>query len=455
MNEHRGIVNRLLWMQDEYGLTTEDRVLQKTPYSFDVSVWEFFWPLLTGARLVVARPGGHKDPSYLVNIIVEQQITTLHFVPSMLQIFLEEENLDRCTSIRRVICSGEALPYDLQCRFYEILDTELHNLYGPTEAAVDVTYWACPRESERAVVPIGFPVANTRMYILDRRLQPVPLGCTGELHIGGIQVARGYLKRPELTAERFIPDPFSSDPNGRLYKTGDLARYLPDRSIEYLGRTDFQVKIRGLRIELGEIEARITEFPGVNQCIVLLREDRPGNKLLVAYLSTEPDSTISIPDLRGHLSSILPDYMIPQHFAVLDAIPLSPNGKADRRALPEPKIDRMDDTSYVAPRNKTEEKIASIWRDLLKIDRVGVNDSFFDLGGHSLLLVRMHRRLKADFGSRLSIVELFQYPTVAALASHMNHESDNGISLEKTRALASKQRASLRRKKRTVHSGRI
>jgi len=274
----------------------------------------------------------------------------------------------------------------------------------------------------------------------------------GGLHIGGIQVARGYLKRTELTAEKFIPDPFTADPNGRLYKTGDLARYLPDRSIEYLGRTDFQVKIRGLRIELGEIEARVTEFPGVNQCIVLLREDRPENKLLVAYLSAEPERMISIADLRGHLSSILPDYMVPQHFVVLDSIPLSPNGKADRRALPEPKIDRIDDTSYVAPRNKTEQGIADIWKDLLKINRVGVNDSFFDLGGHSLLLVKMHRRLKADFAGRLTIVDLFQYPTVAALAAFMNHESNAVISLEKTRAIASKQRASLRKKRRAVQS---
>ena len=283
MNEHRGIVNRLIWMQEEYRLTPTDRVLQKTPFSFDVSVWEFFWPLQVGASLVLAKPGGHKDSTYLTKLIIDQGITTLHFVPSMLRIFLEEDGVEECNGIKRVICSGEALPYDLQKRFFEKLDTELHNLYGPTEAAVDVTYWACRPNSERNSVPIGYPIANTQMYILDHNLSPVPIGCSGELHIGGIQVARGYLNRPELTAEKFIPDPFSAASNARLYKTGDLARYLPDGSIEYLGRIDFQVKIRGLRVELGEIEVRLAELDAVTKCVVIVREDRPGDQRLVAY----------------------------------------------------------------------------------------------------------------------------------------------------------------------------
>ncbi|MGD9065106.1 MAG: amino acid adenylation domain-containing protein, partial [Desulfobacterales bacterium] len=235
MNEHRGICNRLLWMQDAYSLTAEDRVLQKTPFSFDVSVWEFFWPLLFGARLVVAKPGGHKDCGYLVQLIVEQKITTIHFVPSMLQAFLLDENIETCQSLNRVICSGEALPYALQERFFARLEAELHNLYGPTEAAVDVTYWACQRESELTTVPIGLPVANTQLYLLDSQLQPVPIGMPGELHIGGVQVARGYFNRPGLTAEKFISDPFNTDPDARLYKTGDLARYLPDGNLVYLG----------------------------------------------------------------------------------------------------------------------------------------------------------------------------------------------------------------------------
>ena len=241
LNLHRALVNRILWMQDEYQLTHEDRVLQKTPFSFDVSGWEFWWPLLTEAQMVIARPGGHKDSAYLVKLIQEQQVTTMHFVPPMLQVFLEERGVEQCRSLRRVICSGEALPYQLQERFFEKFTTcELHNLYGPTEAAIDVTYWQCQPNDDRQIVPIGRPIANTQIYILDPYLQPVPVGIPGELHIGGVNLARGYLNRPELTQEKFIPNPFSDDPASRLYKTGDLVRFLPDGNIEYLGRFDHQ-----------------------------------------------------------------------------------------------------------------------------------------------------------------------------------------------------------------------
>ena len=284
MNEHRGIVNRLLWMQDEYALTESDRVLQKTPYSFDVSVWEFFWPLLFGARLVIAPPRAHKDTTALVNLIIDNNITTIHFVPSMLQLFLEDKEVEKCKSLKRVICSGEALGYDLKERFFERIDAELHNLYGPTEAAVDVTYWECKRNDGLNTVPIGRPVANTQIYILDTQTRPVPIGVPGELFIGGIQVARGYINRPELTEERFIPDPFSITPGARLYKTGDLCRYLPDGAIEYLGRMDFQVKIRGLRIELGEIESILCQHPQVREAVVTALQDEYGSNRLVGYI---------------------------------------------------------------------------------------------------------------------------------------------------------------------------
>jgi amino acid adenylation domain-containing protein/non-ribosomal peptide synthase protein (TIGR01720 family)/FkbM family methyltransferase len=292
MNEHGGICNRLLWMQDAYPLTKEDRILQKTPFSFDVSVWEFFWPLMFGAQLVVAKPEGHKDSQYLVKLIVEQAITTMHFVPSMLAAFLQDENVETCHSLKRVICSGEALPLILQERFFSRLEAELHNLYGPTEAAVDVTYWACQRNSDLSTVPIGRPVANTQIYLLDKQLQPVPIGEPGELHIGGAQVARGYLNLPELTAEKFIPDPFNSDTDARLYKTGDLASSLPDGNILYLGRLDHQVKIRGNRIELGEIEAAICRNPNVREVVVVAREDIPGHKRLVAYFVPDQQSLL-------------------------------------------------------------------------------------------------------------------------------------------------------------------
>ncbi len=288
-NVHEALVNRLLWMQEAYKLDGSDRVMQKTPYSFDVSVWEFFWPLMTGACLVVSRPEGHKDPSYLVNLIQEQKITTMHFVPSMLRIFLEMDGVERCTSLRRVICSGEALPLDLVQRFFERSAAELHNLYGPTEAAVDVSYWQCRADSGLPIVPIGKPIWNTQLYVLDGCLQPVPVGVPGELHIGGRNLARGYLKQPELTAQKFIPNPFSTEPGARLYKTGDLAKFLPDGNIEYLGRIDHQVKIRGFRIELGEIETALEAHSGVKQSVVMAREDVPGDKRLVAYVVPDPD----------------------------------------------------------------------------------------------------------------------------------------------------------------------
>src|SRR5215470_4791425 len=293
MITHQGICNRLLWMQQTYELRAEDRVLQKTPFSFDVSVWEFFWPLLTGARLVMARPGAQGDSRYLVEIIQREEITTLHFVPSMLAAFLEESGVSECRSLRRVICSGEALSYELKERFRQRLKTDLHNLYGPTEASVDVTYWNCASEIERPIVPIGRPIANTQICVLDENLQPVPVGVRGELYIGGIGLARGYLKRADLTAERFLPDPFDAA-GTRIYRTGDLARYLADGNIEYLGRTDHQVKLRGFRIELGEIESALHEHPAVQQAVVVARDER-----LVAYVVPDPQRAAPINRLLG------------------------------------------------------------------------------------------------------------------------------------------------------------
>lgn len=430
MNTHRGICNRLLWMQEAYQLAPDDRVLQKTPFSFDVSVWEFFWPLLVGARLVLAQPGGHQDRDYLVRLIIEQAITTLHFVPSMLQIFLEAKNVEQCHSLKRVICSGEALPYELQQRFFDRLTAELHNLYGPTEAAVDVTYWQCQRDSARALVPIGRPVANTQIYVLDPHLQPAPIGVPGELYIGGVQVARGYLNRPDLTAEKFIRDPFlppsaqtspssTEDEGGRLYKTGDLARYLPDGAIEYLGRLDHQVKIRGFRIELGEIEAVLGQHQAIEKtAVVAIDTNQTANpKQLVAYIVPATAQTPSVNDLRTFLSKKLPDYMIPAAFVTLETIPLTPNGKINRRALPLPNLARPAlEQSFVEPRNETEARLVQIWAEVLRVERVGVNDNFFDLGGHSLLATQVMARLQETFQVNLPLHTLFDAPTVAALA---------------------------------------
>ncbi len=299
MNSHRAICNRLLWMQHAYKMAATDKVLQKTPYSFDVSVWEFFWPLVVGAQLVIAPPDMHKDAAGLVDLIQATGITTLHFVPSMLQVFVDAPGVSHCTSIRHVICSGEALPATLVSQFSSRLSAELHNLYGPTEAAVDVSYWPCPQSGSIQTVPIGRPVWNTQLYILDPRLSPTPLGVSGELYIGGVQVARGYLNRPDLTADRFVPDPISSEPGARMYRTGDAVKFLPDGNIEYLGRLDFQVKIRGHRIELGEIESAIRELSAVKDTIVLAREDEPGQKRLVAYIVPGDDMGHEDDDASG------------------------------------------------------------------------------------------------------------------------------------------------------------
>jgi amino acid adenylation domain-containing protein/non-ribosomal peptide synthase protein (TIGR01720 family) len=416
VNTHRGICNRLLWMQDVYRLTRNDRVLQKTTYSFDVSVWEFFWPLLVGARLVFAKPGGHKDSAYLVKLIISQQITTLHFVPSMLQAFVEEQNLEACTSLKRVICSGEALPFKLQEDFFKRLNAaELHNLYGPTEAAIDVTYWECQRESPLNNVPIGHPIANTQIYVLDTCLQPIPIGVPGELHIGGVGLARGYLNRPELTAEKFIADPFSNESSSRLYKSGDMARYLPDGNIEYLGRIDNQIKIRGFRIELGEIESVLGQYPLIKEGVVVVHESSKGDKRLVAYLVVQKDKAFETEGVKNYLKGYLPDYMRPSNFITLDALPLTPNGKVDRKKLSLLAVTGVSEKSFVAPRTPAEKILAEIWSDLLDIPKIGVHDSFFELGGDSIISIQAISRAK-KVGFNLTPKQLFQYQTIAELA---------------------------------------
>ena len=417
MNTHRGIRNRLLWMQDAYGLTRQDCVVQKTPFSFDVSVWECFWPLLNGARLVVARPDGHRDPDYLVSLILHEQITTIHFVPSMLQSFLHTQQVQACQSLRQVICSGEVLPLELQEGFFARLDAHLSNLYGPTEAAVGVTSWICVRKGQSHSVPIGRPIANSEIYILDAHLQPVPVGVTGELYIGGVGVGRGYHHHPELTAEKFVPHPWSQERGACLYRTGDLGRYLPDGIIEYLGRMDQQVKVRGYRIELGEIEAVLGQHPAIQEVVVLACEDVPGEKHLVAYPVMLQGQTFTIGDLRTYLQDRLPAYMIPSAFVTLDALPLTPNGKVDRRALPKPDVVRLErEGAFVSARTSAEEVVAEIWAEVLPVEHVGIYDNFFELGGHSLLATRLIGRVRAVLQVEVPLRAVFETPTVAGLA---------------------------------------
>jgi amino acid adenylation domain-containing protein len=418
LNVHGGLRNRLQWMQETYRLTPADRVLQKTPFTFDVSVWEFFWPLISGARLVLARPGCHRDSEYLVQLIQSQQITTLHFVPSMLGVFLLEGEVENCTSLRQVFCSGEALTYESQQQFFAATDAALHNLYGPTEASIDVTAWECRRDSDRRIVSIGRPIANTQIYILDRQLRPVPIGVAGELHIGGAGLARGYLNGLELTGEKFIANPFTADPTSRLYKTGDFARYLPDGNIEFLGRMDNQVKIRGYRIELGEIEAVLGRHPAIQSAVVAVREDAPGDKRLVGYVVARPEDSFDVAEARKYLKQKLPEYMVPSAFVLLDELPLTPSGKVDRNALPAPDRDRSElGCVYHAPRTPVEETIASIWCELLKLSKVGIHDNFFELGGHSLLATQVISRLSTAFNHEIPLRSIFECPTIETLGA--------------------------------------
>ncbi|MFI6813446.1 amino acid adenylation domain-containing protein [Nonomuraea sp. NPDC050328] len=408
-NTHAAIGNRLDWMQRAFALDGSDVVLQKTPAGFDVSVWEFFWPLITGARLVLAVPGGHRDTAYLRDLIAGSGVTTLHFVPSMLAAFVEEEGIEACTSLRRVICSGEELPPRLADRFFERLPhVELHNLYGPTEAAVDVTAWRCTPGDSR--VPIGHPVQNTRIHILDARLNPVPFGVPGELHIGGVQVAQGYHDRPALTAERFVPDPYGP-PGARLYRTGDLARLRRDGAVEFLGRIDGQIKIRGQRVELGEIEAVLREQPGVREALVLARDEG-----LVAYVVTAAPEA----DLRAALKALLPDHMVPGAYVILDELPLSPNGKVDRAALPAPPRPGPAGGRGELPSSPAELAVAELWGELLGRSDIRLDDDFFEIGGHSLVAIqvvaRLRRLLAPVEGRSVGVMDLFKNPTVRLLA---------------------------------------
>ncbi|AON07006.1 non-ribosomal peptide synthase/polyketide synthase [Pseudomonas aeruginosa] len=407
-NRHSALSNRLCWMQQAYGLGVGDTVLQKTPFSFDVSVWEFFWPLMSGARLVVAAPGDHRDPAKLVALINREGVDTLHFVPSMLQAFLQDEDVASCTSLKRIVCSGEALPADAQQQvFAKLPQAGLYNLYGPTEAAIDVTHWTCMEEGKDAV-PIGRPIANLACYILDGNLEPVPVGVLGELYLAGRGLARGYHQRPGLTAERFVASPFVA--GERMYRTGDLARYRADGVIEYAGRIDHQVKLRGLRIELGEIEARLLEHPWVREAAVLAVDGRQ----LVGYVVLESESGDWREALAAHLATSLPEYMVPAQWLALERMPLSPNGKLDRKALPAPEVS-VAQAGYSAPRNAVERTLAEIWQDLLGVERVGLDDNFFSLGGDSIVSIQVVSRAR-QAGLQLSPRDLFQHQNIRSLA---------------------------------------
>ena len=428
---HRAISNRLEWAGSAFPVGTEDRVVQKTPYAFDVSVWEFFWPHRVGSCLVVAAPEAHRDPARIVETIREHGATVVHFVPSMLQLFCEEPGIEDLETLRFVFASGEALPAELAARLLKRFGgrgVRLENLYGPTEAAVEVTRHLCDGVEDR--VPIGRPIANTTTLVLDRRGRLTSLDAPGELHLGGVQLARGYSGRPALTAERFVPDAFAATPGARLYRTGDLCRVLPNGEIDFLGRIDFQIKLRGVRIELGEIEAALADLEAVREAVVGLRRagDGPdGEELLAAYVVPSAavagtalgDPTTFAEMLRSELRSRLPEAMVPSACVVLEAMPLSPNGKADRKALARCPVPVLEGTGSAdaAPRTAAEETIAEIWRGVLSVEKLGVQDDFFALGGHSLLASRALARMREAFGVDLPLRRFFDEPTVAKLAA--------------------------------------
>jgi amino acid adenylation domain-containing protein len=412
-NRHGSLYNRMVWMQQAYKLGEADTVLQKTPFSFDVSVWEFFWPLMFGARLAVANPGDHREPARLAQLIRAHEVSTLHFVPSMLQAFLAHPGIEACTSLRRIVCSGEALPAEAQNGVFRRLpQAALYNLYGPTEAAIDVTHWSC-RDDGRTQVPIGRPIDDTQAYVLDAELNLMPPGAAGELYLGGAGLARGYVRRSALTAERFVANPFDGEGGARLYRTGDLVRWNSEGQLDYLGRIDHQVKIRGFRIELGEIEAQLLAQPEVREAVVVASQGAGGARL-VAYVSAQAGQAIDTARLGEHLARALPDYMVPGLFMVLENLPLNANGKVDRKALPEP--ERASAQAYEVPHSGMEEALAAIWAEVLGVPRVGRHDNFFELGGHSLMSVQVVARVQGAMHADLTVADIFRQPVLMDMA---------------------------------------
>ena len=427
MIEHRGLSNTLTWLTDVLDLSANDRCLLKTPITFDAAGREIFPILMAGGSLVIAEAEGHRDCRYIAEIIRNERISIFHCVPSLLRLLMEEPALDGAVALRAVMCGGEALPPQVVMRFQHRCGAKLYNVYGPTEAIIDSTYWLCEGVVADSIIPIGRPIPNARIYILDEALRPLPHGVPGELHTGGVSLTRRCLNRPELTAEKFVPNPFSEEPGARLYKSGDLARYLPDGNIEFLGRVDHQVKIRGFRIELGEIEAALDQHPAVREAVVLAPQDAPGERRLVAYVVAEREPFPTTSDLRSFLKQKLPEHMVPALFVLLDTLPLMPNGKVDRRALPAPDRTRPElEKAFVAPRDDLELQLAQIWEEVLAVRPVGVRDNFFELGGHSLLAVRLFAVIEQRLGRKLPLTTIFQGSTVEHLASVLRRKAQPG-----------------------------
>jgi acyl-coenzyme A synthetase/AMP-(fatty) acid ligase len=422
MVEHRNICNQIFWRQSAFPLTRDDAVLQSTSLSFDPSVWELFGPLTCGARVVVL-PGGAHDGAALRRAIQENGVTTMQAVPSVLRALLEQQAFAGCGTLRRIFCGGEKLDAALQERFYGEVGAELTVLYGCTETAIDATHHNC--RAGAAAVPIGRPIANTRVYILNERVEPVPVGVPGRLYVAGLSVARGYWNDPALTAERFVRDPFADGPGARAYCTGDLARWLPGGEIEFLGRADHQLKVRGFRIEPSEIEQALRRHAGIREAAAGARRDRAGNARVIAWVVREPEATTQIGELKASLARWLPDFMLPSHYVWVDALPLTLTGKLDATRLPEPvEPERL----YSAPRTELEQRLVRLWEELLGAPSVGIADNFFELGGHSLLAVRLAFRMSPLLGREVQCQEIFAKPTIEALVHNCSKSPSMDIS---------------------------
>jgi len=423
MISHLAVCNRLLWMRDFLQIDANDNILQKTPYTFDVSLWEFFLPLISGATLVLAKPQAHVDPFYISGIIKEQKITTVHFVPSMLSHYLSDTLSESNKSLRRVICSGEVLTAGLVNAFFKKIDSRLYNFYGPTEATIDVSAFECLKDAQMTEVPIGFPIANTRVYVLDEALKPVKGQKTGELYIAGVCLAKGYLKNPLLTSERFLPNHISPEFGDKLYRTGDLAYFLPDGNLVFAGRIDQQIKLRGYRIEPAEIEALIDSYTGVRKCAVVMQQMQETEPYLAAFVEVENRASI-LPDLiRSFLIEHLPTYMIPLHFIVIDQLPLTSSGKTDRKHLQETSIQKQLQTNDLDdPRYSI---MIQIWKSLLTGVRFGIHTHFFACGGHSLLALRLTSLVRTTFNIEVKITDVFNFPTIASFVSNVIEPQTN------------------------------
>ncbi|HKZ00907.1 MAG TPA: amino acid adenylation domain-containing protein [Pyrinomonadaceae bacterium] len=427
MTPHGAVCNYLSWMIEAFDLSQSDRFVQKAPITFDPSVWEIFLPLSLGTQLVLAKPGGERDNPYLVKLIAHEAISVIQFVPSLLRLFLQQESLEAmCGSLKHVFSGGEVLSIDLQKRFFNRLPSaRLHNLYGPTETTIFSTCWSCQPTSDYRIVPIGKPIKSTTVQLLDQNLQPTPLGDTGEIYIGGAGLARGYLNRPELTLKNFIVDPFNQGSADCLYKTGDLARFLPDGNLEFLGRKDHQVKIRGIRIELQEIEGLLSQHPDVKSNVVVANEVTPGEKRLIAYVAINAGSMLTTSDLRAYLSKTLPDYMLPSTWILMESLPLNVHGKVDRHALPAPSNERPSvREAFVEAQNEIEVQLKEIWEDLLGIRPIGVRDNFFELGGDSLLATQLLIRVQDVFNRAIPPSSLIEEPTIEHLARNVGSPID-------------------------------